>query len=1025
MAATLTADSQLTYYSFPITKTEEADDGSGDLIVWGKATDGTLDSDLQIVDPEWSAKALDEWYRTGANVRVQHQAQRDPAGKGIDIQPSPEGTWVKTRVVEPVAVKLVKNGVLQDYSVGIVNPDIRRGDPRFKHLDPMGKAVNGVITGREDGLSKIAELSLVDRGSNYGTKFSLVKAAADGTPEWVGKLTAPDDVLAKVAEPAKANGKTVTVELPKNMSLSVKPSDLAKLATFKQKLATQVKAPEPVVTKVTEPDAAKGIVGEHGPELVSPPDLDEFATPAVRAIKAAENAVYKRDIDTATRRRLAGEGRALPNLSYPIETHEDAGNAVTLALSGHGDVAAAKRLIRRIARKEGWQDILDRLKGRKDKAAKAADPDLGEEAAPDVTKPGKKAARKKRRAVRKALAPAVAKKKQKVICPNCGAKQSAGHEFCAECGHRLPAAAVQVKKNHDYVCLKCGHELDKGEKFCPHCGAENPGYNPMADHKIPANKAVKERVSKRKKAKGKKDGNPFGGKKAPPFGQDKDDDDDGGKPAKAEKRKGGKRRVPDAGVAGSREPATKPVPAHREPDGPAVEAFEHGAGLEEGDERQEMDAAMRHKALAARGMSREDALIHDLTCPAFRPEDVRKCFPYASLADIDGAAWQGRALMKAASAPVEDALAMRDLFRHAETLKNAPDDLLLDLRQQAHEAFLAANKVLTDATPGPASFPTPGHITPQQFRRPYLHEGHSAPSPMQEGPRSFHVPEGQPSADDYTRGFITEGRAADAPTNDTPRHEPVPAPQTPGKPSRVYYTNAMRDNVRQAMQVMHDHISRVFPDACPMSPQLSDIQKPAPQVPEGVGGPAPRSGKSRKAARAAARKQRKALARKRRRLERKVLKGSMSVNQARRKLGLKAKAARPAAVTKAAAAPAPPVTPALDPDVIKAVIAEANAPLLERIAAQDKALRKQAKALDAIASQPDTSQAPLRGVALTKSSAAPAVPQTATAAAERVQMAELQRLHYVSRSSPDPAMREAARRDLETKLGLDSVSTHT
>jgi len=27
-----------------------------------------------------------------------------------------------------------------------------------------------------------------------------------------------------------------------------------------------------------------------------------------------------RDIDTATRRRLAAEGRALPNLSYPIET---------------------------------------------------------------------------------------------------------------------------------------------------------------------------------------------------------------------------------------------------------------------------------------------------------------------------------------------------------------------------------------------------------------------------------------------------------------------------------------------------------------------------------------------------------------------------------------------------------------------------------------------------------------------------------------------------------------------------------
>mgnify|MGYP003337320331 CR=1 FL=1 len=48
MAATLTPDGELTYFSFPIEKSEETADG--DLIVYGKATDGTVDSDLQIVD---------------------------------------------------------------------------------------------------------------------------------------------------------------------------------------------------------------------------------------------------------------------------------------------------------------------------------------------------------------------------------------------------------------------------------------------------------------------------------------------------------------------------------------------------------------------------------------------------------------------------------------------------------------------------------------------------------------------------------------------------------------------------------------------------------------------------------------------------------------------------------------------------------------------------------------------------------------------------------------------------------------
>ena len=459
--------------------------------------------------------------------------------------------------------------------------------------------------------------------------------------------------------------------------------------------------------------------------------------------------------------------------------------------------------------------------------------------------------------------------------------------------------------------------------------------------------------------------------------------------------------------------------------------------MQDGDERQEMAAAMRHKSLGGLGLAKEDALLHDLTCPAFRPADVRKCFPYASFADIDGAAWQQKALMKAASGDPA-AMAMRDLFTHAETLKNAPPDLVAELREQGHAAFIDANKVLTDATPGPGSFPTPGHVTPQQFQRPYLGDGHAAESPQAAGPHSFRVPEGQPSAEDFTRPFITDGRAADSPANDTPRHEPIPAPMTPGLPSRVYYTGAMRDNARQAMTAMHDHISRVFPDVCPMSPDVSGIQKPAPPVPEGVGGPAPRSGK--KTAKAGARKQRRALAAKRRRLERRVLKGTMTVKQARRKLGLKTKAAKPVPVTKAADTTAAlakalkgagwtqeqvdslsgaPAGPVLDAGVIKAAVAEACAPLLERQARLEKDNRKLRKVADAIAGQADTSQAPLRGVTLTKASAAPAAqPQTATATAERVQVAELQRLNYVAHNSPDPGMREAARRDLDQKLGL-------
>ena len=329
------------------------------------------------------------------------------------------------------------------------------------------------------------------------------------------------------------------------------------------------------------------------------------------------------------------------------------------------------------------------------------------------------------------------------------------------------------------------------------------------------------------------------------------------------------------------------LPAHREPDGAPVEEFEDDAKMQDGDERQEMAAAMRHKSLAAKGLSRDDALLHDLTCPAFSPQSVARAFPYATFAGIDDGLWRQKMLDDAATAPLEIAGRAVQMWQHATTLKGADADILSDLRIEHHEAFLSANKAFRDATPGPGSFPTPSHVTPGQFRRPYIDAGHAAPSPQHAAPHSFGVPEGQPSAEDYTRGHLTEGHAADSPQNDTPRHEPQPASMEPGKPDRIYYRGTMRDNARQAMVAMHDHISRVFPDVCPMSPELTGTQKPAPPVPAGVGGPAPRA--SRKARKAAAKKTAKAAARKRRRLEQQVLKGKITVKQARAKLGMKPK----------------------------------------------------------------------------------------------------------------------------------------
>lgn len=59
------------------------------------------------------------------------------------------------------------------------------------------------------------------------------------------------------------------------------------------------------------------------------------------------------DINTAGRKALAAKGQALPDGSYPIPDKSHLHAAAVLAASGHGDVAAAKRLIRKRAKELG------------------------------------------------------------------------------------------------------------------------------------------------------------------------------------------------------------------------------------------------------------------------------------------------------------------------------------------------------------------------------------------------------------------------------------------------------------------------------------------------------------------------------------------------------------------------------------------------------------------------------------------------------------------------------------------------
>ena len=89
-------------------------------------------------------------------------------------------------------------------------------------------------------------------------------------------------------------------------------------------------------------------------------------TPLPAAVKGTAPDVGKRKFTAEQRRRLAREGKALPDGSYPIDSAADLEPAAILARSGHGDVPAAERLIARRAEELGQPDPLTRDGGKAD-----------------------------------------------------------------------------------------------------------------------------------------------------------------------------------------------------------------------------------------------------------------------------------------------------------------------------------------------------------------------------------------------------------------------------------------------------------------------------------------------------------------------------------------------------------------------------------------------------------------------------------------------------------------------------------
>jgi hypothetical protein len=208
---------------------------------------------------------------------------------------------------------------------------------------------------------------------------------------------------------------------------------------------------------------------------------------------------------------------------------------------------------------------------------------------------------------------------------------------------------------------------------------------------------------------------------------------------------------------------------------------------------------------------------------------VAKCHPFADFRSaVDEGAFQRKAVEAACGPSMDYARSLHLAWQAARVLKEADPGVLNDYRLAAHKAF-------RDANPGPASAPTPGQMTPGKFNRPCLTEGHAAESPGYGPPNtSPQVATSPPNAHSFDRPPLSAGHQSPSPSHMKASFE---YPSEQGRPVQLNYAVMEKERARQALMQMHEHLSRQFPEACPMSldaPVAQPESRPVP-TPAGIG----------------------------------------------------------------------------------------------------------------------------------------------------------------------------------------------
>jgi hypothetical protein len=138
-------------------------------IVEGYISTDSIDRDNQVMDASFLQRTIPSWIQRYGNVRLMHRPE--PIGKIVSWKPwDGKGFYVTAKITDAKAWKMVKDGLLNAFSIGIKNAKVVP-DPEAKG----GRVVDG----------EPIEVSLVDVPSNPDCDLVVVKGVFDiNTQEW-------------------------------------------------------------------------------------------------------------------------------------------------------------------------------------------------------------------------------------------------------------------------------------------------------------------------------------------------------------------------------------------------------------------------------------------------------------------------------------------------------------------------------------------------------------------------------------------------------------------------------------------------------------------------------------------------------------------------------------------------------------------------------------------------------------------------------------------------------------------------